>query len=54
MKKLGYPVLLCHSLTIDTEGGITDYNLRQVNQKKQTIKAFKGFELQNHSLWRFI
>lgn len=42
MKKLGYPALLCHNLTIDPEGNITDYNLRIDNQKKQAVIALKS------------
>ena len=42
MKKLNYPTLLCHSLTIGPDGSISDYNLRQPNQKKNAIKAFKA------------
>jgi len=42
MKKLNYPALFCHSLIIDAEGRIADYKLRQANQKKHAIKAFKG------------
>ncbi|MBF0258017.1 MAG: bifunctional phosphoserine phosphatase/homoserine phosphotransferase ThrH [Desulfamplus sp.] len=42
MKKLNYPALLCHSLLIDSEGRIADYKLRQANQKKHAIKAFKS------------
>lgn len=41
MAKLNYPVLLCHSLTIDEKGNITDYNLRIDNQKKEAVKALK-------------
>ena len=40
MKKLAYPVVLCHSLSIDADGRITDYHLRQQNQKKHGVKAF--------------
>ena len=40
MKKLGYPVIFCHSLSIDPDGRITDYHLRQQNQKKHGVKAF--------------
>ncbi len=40
MEKLGYPVVFCHSLSIDTEGRIIDYHLRQQNQKKYGVKAF--------------
>ncbi|WP_299982332.1 bifunctional phosphoserine phosphatase/homoserine phosphotransferase ThrH [Desulfobacula sp.] len=42
MAKLNYPVLLCHNLTIDKEGNITDYNLRIDDQKKEAVKALKG------------
>ena len=42
MKKLGYPALMCHSLTIDQEGRIAGYNLRQQEQKKHAVKAFKS------------
>ncbi len=42
MKQLNYPALLCHSLVINNEGRIVDYKLRQANQKKQAVKAFKG------------
>lgn len=41
MAKLNYPTLLCHSLTIDKNGNITDYNLRIENQKKEAVKALK-------------
>lgn len=42
MAKLNYPTLLCHNLTIDKEGGITGYNLRIDDQKKEAVKALKG------------
>jgi len=42
MKKLGFPALLCHSLTVDASGRITDYNLRQQNHKKYATRAFKN------------
>ncbi|WP_457553415.1 bifunctional phosphoserine phosphatase/homoserine phosphotransferase ThrH [Desulfobacula sp.] len=42
MAKLNYPTLLCHNLTIDKKGNITDYNLRIDNQKKEAAKALKG------------
>jgi phosphoserine/homoserine phosphotransferase len=41
MAKLNYPTLLCHNLTIDEHGNITDYNIRIENQKQQAVKAFK-------------
>lgn len=42
MRKLGFPALLCHSLTVDATGRITDYNLRQQNHKKHATRAFKN------------
>jgi len=41
MKQLGCPTLLCHKLTVDDTGKVVDYNLRQVNPKRQAIAAFK-------------
>ncbi len=42
MAKLNYPTLLCHNLTIDKNGNVTDYNLRIENQKKEAVKALKA------------
>ena len=41
MAKLGFPALLCHNLTIDGAGNITNYNLRIDNQKARAVKALK-------------
>lgn len=41
MKKLGFPALLCHNLTIDPEGNIVDYNIRINDQKKEAVKALQ-------------
>jgi len=41
MKKLSFPALFCHSLTIDNSGIIKDYNIRIDNQKKKAVQAFK-------------
>ncbi|MFN2358228.1 MAG: bifunctional phosphoserine phosphatase/homoserine phosphotransferase ThrH [Desulfotignum sp.] len=46
MAKLGFPTLLCHSLTIDVRGNITDYNLRIENQKQKAVQALKGLHYQ--------
>ena len=37
LKKLGWPTLFCNSLTIDLEGAISDYNLRQKDRKRKTV-----------------
>lgn len=42
MEKLGRPTLLCHNLTIDEAGNITNYNLRQKNGKKKVVEALQG------------
>ncbi len=42
MKKLDYPALLCHNLTIDGDGRITQYNLRIDNQKQKAVEAFRA------------
>jgi phosphoserine/homoserine phosphotransferase len=44
MKKLGYPTLFCHSLTINGTGAIADYNLRQREAKKNAVLALKGIQ----------
>jgi len=42
MAKLGYPALLCHNLTVDPAGNITDYNLRIDGQKARAVKALQS------------
>jgi len=41
MEQLGRPTLFCHSLTIDGNGNITGYNLRQKNAKENVVKALQ-------------
>ncbi|PIE61297.1 MAG: bifunctional phosphoserine phosphatase/homoserine phosphotransferase ThrH [Desulfobacterales bacterium] len=41
MAKLDYPTLLCHNLTVDGSGNITDYNLRIDDQKTRAVKALQ-------------
>lgn len=40
MKQLGYPTLLCHKLSTDENGFVTDYHIRQKDPKRQSVKAF--------------
>ncbi|OUR88411.1 phosphoserine phosphatase [Gammaproteobacteria bacterium 42_54_T18] len=40
MRQLGFPTLLCHKLEVAENGAITDYKLRQVDPKRQSVKAF--------------
>jgi len=42
MEKLGWPTLLCHSLTIDDGGAIAGYTLRQKDGKRKVVQAFKS------------
>lgn len=42
MRQLGWPTLLCHKLVVDGNGFITDYQLRQKDPKRQSVKAFKS------------
>ena len=42
MKKLGYPLLLCHSLTMSKDNRVLDYHLRNKEAKKQAIKGFQA------------
>jgi phosphoserine/homoserine phosphotransferase len=46
MAKLGFPTLLCHSLTLDAKGNITHYNLRIDNQKQKAVQAFQALNYQ--------
>ncbi|SDT93733.1 bifunctional phosphoserine phosphatase/homoserine phosphotransferase ThrH [Desulfobacula phenolica] len=41
MAKLNFPTLLCHNLSIDKMGNVTDYNIRIDDQKKRAVKALK-------------
>jgi phosphoserine/homoserine phosphotransferase len=41
LEKMGWPVLFCHHLTIDKEGNITDFNLRQTDAKKKVVEALQ-------------
>ena len=41
MEKLGYPLLLCHTLDVDAEGNILGYKLRDLQAKKQAILGFQ-------------
>ena len=40
MRQLGYPTLLCHRLSIDSDGMIDNYMLRQKDAKRESVKAF--------------
>lgn len=42
MEQLDYPTIFCHTLEISPDGQITKYCLRQRDQKRQAVLAFKG------------
>lgn len=42
LDKMGWPLLLCHHLTINKEGFITDFNLRQQDSKKKVVEAMQN------------
>lgn len=42
MKKLGYPTLLCNTLTVAADGTITGYRLRQADGKRKVAEAIRG------------
>ena len=42
MKKLGYPLLLCHTLDVDSNDNILGYKLRDLQAKKQAILGFQS------------
>ncbi len=42
MAKLGNPTLLCHELVVDEKGVIRDYKLRQKDQKRKAVEAFRS------------
>ena len=46
MKQLDYPTLFCHSLTIDENGMVADYNLRQKDPKRQVVKSLHSLDYQ--------
>ena len=42
MRKLGWPTLFCHTLSIDSDGYIVGYNLRQQESKRGAVEALKN------------
>ena len=41
MRQLGMPTLFCHRLIVENDR-ITDFELRQVDQKRHAVEAFKA------------
>jgi len=46
MKKLGWPTLFCHDLTVSEDGAVVGYNLRQKDSKKKAVEALQGLNFQ--------
>jgi phosphoserine/homoserine phosphotransferase len=42
MKKLGYPTLLCNTLTVTADGTISGYRLRQTDGKRKVAEAMRS------------
>lgn len=42
MKQLNRPTIFCHKLETDADGMITNYKLRQPDQKRAAVKALHG------------
>ena len=42
LKQLGRPTLMCHHLTTDSAGNITNYNLRQKDAKKKVTESLQS------------
>lgn len=42
IRQLGRPTLFCHHLTTDSQGNITDYNLRQHDGKRHVVEALQN------------
>ena len=42
MQQLGWPTIFCHKLDVGADGMITDYKLRQPDQKREAVKALHG------------
>lgn len=41
MAKLGWPTLMCNSLSVDASGAIADYHLRQKDGKRHVVEALQ-------------
>ena len=42
IEKLGWPTLFCNTLTVDSDGMIAEYNLRQQDGKQKVAKALQA------------
>lgn len=44
VRKLGLPTMLCHRLTVDADGRLSSYRLRQPDPKRNAVRAFKAMQ----------
>ncbi len=44
MKKLGWPTLFCHTLSINPDGSIAGYKLRQKDSKREAVISLKSLQ----------
>ena len=42
MEQLAWPTIFCHDLEIDAEGRVAKYRLRQPDQKRKAVAAFRS------------
>ncbi|MBR20745.1 MAG: bifunctional phosphoserine phosphatase/homoserine phosphotransferase ThrH [Euryarchaeota archaeon] len=42
MEQLAWPIIFCHDLEIDREGLVAHYRLRQPDQKRKAVAAFRS------------
>ena len=42
MEQLAWPTIFCHDLEIDSEGRVANYRLRQPDQKRKAVAAFRS------------
>ena len=42
MEQLAWPTIFCHELEIDAEGRVANYRLRQPDQKRKAVAAFRS------------
>lgn len=44
MAQLGWPTVFCHRLVVETDGQISQYRLRQPDQKRRAVEAFHSLK----------
>ena len=44
MEQLAWPTIFCHDLEIDAEGRVANYRLRQPDQKRKAVEAFRSLK----------